>query len=159
MSGEDKPSKTSRKREATALQALGEQLTQQPSANLDRLPLEPALREAIDEYGKLTKRLARRRQLQFIGRLMRAADAEAIVTALAALAGGSLERKQRERSAERWQARLMEEGDSALAELVDAHPTIDRQRLRALLRQCARRPEDEDAAKTLRNFLMGLTEG
>ena len=155
---EDKPSKTTRKREAHALQALGEALTRQSSSSLDRLPLDPVLRNAVNSYRRLTKRLAQRRQLQFIGRLMREADAEAIAAGLAALKGGSLERKQLERLVERWHSRLVGESDAALGLLLDTHPQVDRQHLRTLVRQCVKDPEDEQASKTLRRFLAALMD-
>lgn len=155
---EDKPSKTTRKREAHALQALGEALTRQSSSSLDRLPLDPVLRNAVNSYRRLTKRLAQRRQLQFIGRLMREADAEAIAAGLAALKGGSLERKQLERLVERWHSRLVEQSDAALGLLLDTHPQVDRQHLRTLVRQCVKDPEDEQASKTLRRFLAALMD-
>ncbi len=156
---EEKPSKTSRKREAHALQALGQELTRQSSSNLDRLPLDTVLRDAVDDYGRLTKRLAQRRQLQFIGRLMREADADAIAAGLAALKGGSLEHKQLDRFVDQWRARLEEQGDAAITDLVHAHPQVDRQQLRALARQCVRAPKDEHATKALRRLLRELMDG
>lgn len=153
---EEKPSKSSRKREAAALQALGEELTRQTTANLERLPLDPALREAVEAYRRLTKRLAQRRQLRFIGRLMRDVDADAITATLAALKGGSLEHKQRDRWVERWQARLIEEGDAALTELVEAFPEINRQALRSLVRHAIKEPEKVQAQRVLRRFLVAV---
>jgi ribosome-associated protein len=153
---EEKPSKSSRKREAVALQALGEELTRQSRANLERLPLDPVLREAVEAYRRLSKRLAQRRQLRFIGRLMRDTDADAITAALAALKGGSLEQKQRDRWVEQWQARLTEEGDAALTELVEAFPEVNRQALRSLVRHFVKEPENERARRALRRFLVGV---
>ena len=153
---EEKPSKSSRKREAVALQALGEELTRQSRANLERLSLDPVLREAVEAYRRLSKRLAQRRQLRFIGRLMRDTDADAITAALAALKGGSLEQKQRDRWVEQWQARLTEEGDAALTELVEAFPEVNRQALRSLVRHFVKEPENERARRALRWFLVGV---
>lgn len=79
------PSKSSRKREAHALQKLGEELVQMRAKDLERLPLPESLRDAIDEARRLTSRGALARQRQFIGKLMRDIDVEPIVTALAAL--------------------------------------------------------------------------
>lgn len=76
---EPRPSKTRRKKEMHALQALGEQLTTLSSARLERLDLPPQLLEAIREYQRLPNRHgARRRQRQYIGRLMRATDHESL---------------------------------------------------------------------------------
>ncbi len=79
------PSKSSRKREAHALQKLGEDLVKMRVADLDRLPLPESLRGAIDEARRLTNRGALSRQRQYIGKLMREVDVEPIEAALAAL--------------------------------------------------------------------------
>jgi len=79
------PSKSARKREAHALQKLGEDLTKMRAADLERLPLPENLREAIDEARRLTQRGALSRQRQYIGKLMREVDVEPIEAALAAL--------------------------------------------------------------------------
>ena len=83
---EPPPSKSSRKREAHALQKLGEELVQMRAADLARLPLPESLRDAIDEARRLTSRGALARQRQFIGKLMRDIDVEPILTALDGLA-------------------------------------------------------------------------
>src|SRR5437870_842786 len=79
------PSKSARKREALALQKLGEELVRMRLADLDRLPLPENLREAIDEARRLTSRGALARQRQFIGKLMRDIDLAPVEAALAAL--------------------------------------------------------------------------
>jgi ribosome-associated protein len=79
------PSKSARKREAHALQKLGEALVKMRQPDLDRLPLPENLREAIDEARRLTHRGALSRQRQYIGKLMREVDVEPIEAALAAL--------------------------------------------------------------------------
>jgi ribosome-associated protein len=85
-SGQDlPPSKSARKREAHALQKLGEELVKMRQADLDRLPLPENLREAIDEARRLTNRGALSRQRQYIGKLMRETDVAPLQAALAAL--------------------------------------------------------------------------
>ena len=79
------PSKSSRKREAHALQKLGEQLVQMRAAELALLPLPETLRDAIDEARRLTSRGALARQRQYIGKLMRDIDIAPVEAALAAL--------------------------------------------------------------------------
>ncbi len=79
------PSKSSRKRDAHALQKLGEELVQLRAADLERLPLPESLRDAIDEARRLTSRGALSRQRQYIGKLMRDIDVEPIRAALDAL--------------------------------------------------------------------------
>jgi ribosome-associated protein len=78
------PSKSQRKRDAHAAQKLGERLVDMRESDLADLPLEESLREAIAAARRITSRGARARQLQYIGKLMRAADMGAIEAALAA---------------------------------------------------------------------------
>ena len=86
----DTRSKTRRKRDAEALQALGERLVELKPSRLARVPLDERLREEILTAQRIQARGARRRQLQLIGRLMRSADAAAIANALARLEAGAL---------------------------------------------------------------------
>jgi ribosome-associated protein len=79
------PSKSARKREAHALQKLGEELVALRAADLARLPLPESLREAIDEARRLTSRGALARQRQYIGKLMRDIDVQPILDAMGAL--------------------------------------------------------------------------
>lgn len=79
------PSKSQRKRDMHALQALGVQLVAESPARLDRLPLPENLRDAIDAAAKMKRSEAQRRQLQLIGRLMRNVDVDPIREALALL--------------------------------------------------------------------------
>ena len=79
------PSKSARKREAHALQKLGEELVRLRAADLARLPLPETLRDAIEEARRLTSRGALSRQHQYIGRLMRDIDVDALEKALALL--------------------------------------------------------------------------
>ena len=92
------PSKSQRKRDMHALQDLGEQLTGLSPARLDRLPLPENLREAIDMAARMKRGEAQRRQLQYLGRLMRSVDAGPIREALASL---EIEDRARARAATR----------------------------------------------------------
>lgn len=78
------PSKSQRKRDAHAAQKLGERLVDMRESDLADLPLDESLRDAIATARRITSRGARARQLQYIGKLMRAADMGAIEAALAA---------------------------------------------------------------------------
>jgi ribosome-associated protein len=83
----ERPSKTQLKRQMHELQRLGEQLASLAPAQLARIDLPEALREQIELARRITAREALRRQLQYVGRLMRQADADAIRTALANVTG------------------------------------------------------------------------
>jgi ribosome-associated protein len=81
------PSKSQRKRDAHAAQKLGERLVAMRESEVAQLPLEESLRDAIAAARRIASRGARARQMQYIGKLMRAADMGAIEAALAAQEG------------------------------------------------------------------------
>ncbi len=80
---DEKPSKTQRKREMHGLQALGESLVALEDDEIDRLPIDERLADAVRAARSIRSHEGRRRQLQFIGRLMRDVDADALRAALA----------------------------------------------------------------------------
>ena len=124
--GAPRPSKSARKRAAHAAQQLGEALLRLGAAELAALELPEPLSEALRAARRISSRGAALRQRQYIGKLMRAVDAEPIRAALAA----QRERAQRAgayaRRVQDWRARLIAQGEPALAELAHAHPHIDR---------------------------------
>jgi ribosome-associated protein len=82
------PSKSSKKRAMTALQVLGTRLVNLTPSQLEQIPIEDArLQDAVLQARKITQRGGLRRQLQYIGKLMRVIDSEPIETALAKLDG------------------------------------------------------------------------
>ena len=83
QSPEEKPSKTRRKRDMHELQALGESLVALDDGEIDRLPIDERLADAVREARTIRSHEGRRRQMQFIGRLMREVDADALRAALA----------------------------------------------------------------------------
>lgn len=128
-------SKSQRKREATALQDLGEALLRFAPADLARAGIPDALCDAIAAMQQMRERGARKRQLQYIGKLMRNIDPEPARAALDRLTSTSTQDKALLHRVERWRERLLEEGDEALAELVEQCAGVDRQHLRNLVRQ------------------------
>ncbi|OGA20916.1 MAG: hypothetical protein A3I02_00715 [Betaproteobacteria bacterium RIFCSPLOWO2_02_FULL_67_26] len=81
----DRPSKTQRKKQVHALQDLGAELVELSAEQLAAIELPESLRDAVEAARRITARGARRRQLQYIGKLMRRVDAGPIRAALAAL--------------------------------------------------------------------------
>lgn len=127
-------SKTRLKREMEALQELGEELVRLSPARLSALELPEVLREAVVAARNITAHGGRRRQLQYIGRLMRDVDAEAIRLALQATDRPRGQPEPTPQPALAWRDRLVAGGDSALNELLQEYPGGDRQRLRQLAR-------------------------
>jgi ribosome-associated protein len=136
------PSKSARKREASAAQRLGEELIELRDAELAALELPEPLLNAVREARAIKSRGAGARQRQYIGRLMRSVDPTAIRAALTARAAQATLDARRFQRVEQWRARLLEEGAPALAELAGLHPQIDRaewqRRLAAVAEERAR---------------------
>jgi len=157
---EERPSKSARKREMHALQALGEQLCALSPRELESIPLsDAALAEAVAEARRISSHSARRRHLQLIGKLMRQVDAEPIREALAALEHGRQASAQHFQALEAWRDRLLHEGDAALPAVLERWPQADRQHLRQLLRHYAReqsRGQPPAAARSLFRYLRSL---
>jgi ribosome-associated protein len=126
-------SKTQRKAAMQALQDIGKELVGLPANKLERLPLPDELRQAVIDCRRFTKHEAIRRQLQYIGRLMRGIDPEAISKQLAAWKGESDEEKALLHRIERWRDRLIE-NDEALTLFLNEHPQTDATQLRQLIR-------------------------
>ena len=126
-------SKTKRKQEMHELQALGAALVSLPESQIRELLLDSALRQAVLEAKRIRSHEARRRQIQYIGRLMRDVDPAPIREYLAALEGHSASANAQHRRLEGWRERLLAD-DAALTEFAVAFPRADLQELRALLR-------------------------
>lgn len=118
---DDRPSKTRRKRDMRDLQALGESLVPLADERLERLPIGEALLDAIRLARGIHSREGRRRQLQYIGRLMRDVDADALRAALDEEMREQRADVARMHAAERWRARIVAD-DGALHEWVERHP-------------------------------------
>ncbi|HEV3239036.1 MAG TPA: ribosome biogenesis factor YjgA [Casimicrobiaceae bacterium] len=125
-------SKTRRKEEMTALQVLGEELLRIGPARRAELDLPEQLGEALDAAQRITQREARRRQLQFIGRLMRTVDAAPIRARLAQWADAPNAEKARLHALERWRTRLLSDA-GALEALCAEQPGADRNELAELV--------------------------
>lgn len=131
----DEPiSKSERKRRAHRLQALGRQLTELKPDDLAALELPDELRNAVLDYQRFPSHEARRRQLQFIGRLMRDLDPEPLQQALDTLHGQSAQARYEFQQVERWRERLLDD-PSALTEFLDEYPQTEVQQLRHRIQQ------------------------
>lgn len=144
----DRPSKSQRKRDMLALQEMGEALVVLSPERLDRIDMPEALRGALREAQRLTRHEARRRQMQYIGRLMRDADPQPIRAALDAINGASAIETARQHRLERLRERLLED-EAVLTEIGSAHPGADITRLKQLRRGAL---HEREAGKTPKNY-------
>jgi len=154
---DETPSKTRRKKEMHELQALGAALVELTETHLARMRLPEDLRRAVQEARQIGSHEARRRQLQYVGRLMREVDAEPIRAQLAAVHGGSAAERARHRRLEHWRARLLED-DTALTDFAREHPARDLQQLRALIRNARREQAEGRPPRAYRDLFRALRE-
>jgi ribosome-associated protein len=150
-------SKTKRKQEMIALQALGAALVELSETQLAGLKLESSLREAVLEAKRITSHEARRRQVQYIGRLMRELDPEPIRAQLTAIEGHSAQDTARHRRLESWRDRLLAD-DEALTEFASAHPGADLQKLRTLIRSVRKDRDENKAPRAYRELFRCIKE-
>ena len=150
LKGTDDATRTDLKRESTELQKLGEDLLTLRAELMTRLALPEKLTEAVAEAKRISNFEGKRRQMQFIGKLMRKLDAaqlDGIRTALIEQHTPSALETQTLHQAEIWRDRLLNEED-ALGQWITLSPSTDSQQLRALVRQARKdaKPEKPGAA-------------
>lgn len=132
------PSRTQQRREALAVLALASQLIELQPSRLAKLELPEDVRREVDITRRMTAHIARKRQLAFLAKVMRRYGEEEFASVRAEL-GENRERQRQENAAmhrlEATRERLISDDENALSELINEHPQIDRQHLRALIRQ------------------------
>ena len=131
---DDRKSRTQKKNEARALQKLGEQLVALPSEQLKRIDILDDLRNAVIVAKKTKSHGARRRQLQYIGALMRDIDSEPIQNALENIRLGDHQKILAFKKIEKWRDELKEGNRVLIEEILDNCPDAERQRLTQLAR-------------------------
>ena len=154
---DDLPSKTQRKKEMHDLQALGTELVDLNDQQLASIELPVRLLDAVKEARRMTKFEARRRQMQYIGKIMRDIDPEPIRSRLAAWKAVSIESTARLHAIERWRARLLED-EGAMTELLREHPRADAARLRMLVRNTQREREQGKPPRSFRALFRLLSD-
>ena len=137
LKGTNEASRTDLKRESTGLQKLGEALMTLRADLMERLPLTEQLTDALAEARRITNFEGKRRQMQYVGKLMRKLDEPTLAAVRAALDEqhrGSAETTLALHQAEQWRDRLIAD-DDAIGEWLTQFPGTDSQQLRALARQ------------------------
>lgn len=150
------PSKSSRKREMQALQDLGEQLVALSPERLKKVPLPESLYEAI-RAAQGFKMEARRRQLQYIGKLMRKIDPEPIQAQLDIFAGNSAVEVAKMHRLERLREQLLED-EQVIGTIAETWPEADLQYLRTLRRNALKEREAARPPKSFREIFRVLRE-
>jgi ribosome-associated protein len=145
------PSKTELKKESAELQKLGEALLTLRADLMERLTLPEGLLTALDQLKRITNFEGRRRQMQYVGKLMRGLEPDtlqAIRDVLEEQRGGSAQQTLALHAAEKWRDDLIA-SDDALQAWLQAHPGTDVQQLRALIRQARKdgAPTQDEVSK------------
>lgn len=151
------PSKSQRKRESTALQDLGAELVALSKERLARINMPERLRDALFEAQRITKHEAKRRQMQYIGKIMRDVDAAPLRAAMDEINGVSKAATIRQHQLERLRTRLMED-EAVFSEVARDFPGADMQHLRQLRRNALKEAQQGKAPRAYRELFRELRE-
>ena len=152
-----RPSRTKRKEAVEALQALGVRLVELPTDRLAKVTMPDSLRDAVREAQRISDFEGRRRQLQYIGRLMRDVDPEPLQAAIDAFDGVSAVENARLHRLERLRAEIMDD-ERVLERVLADHPGADIQYLRQLRRNALKERELSKPPKAFRTLFQLLKE-
>ena len=151
MSAVPPVSKTQRKKEMHELQALGTELVELAESQINELQIPDRLRDAVLAAKRIKSHEARRRQMQYIGRVMRDVDAAPIRAQLDVLVGHSAQEAARHRRLEALREKLLA-NDDALTAYVAEHPGADLQALRTLIRNTRREQKEGKPPRAFREL-------
>lgn len=149
-------SKSQRKRDAEAAQQLGKNILGLSQDAQDSIELPESLSHALNEARRIKKNSALKRQLQYIGKLMRTIDLEPIREQYLQLTNHYNTDIKELHRLETWRDRLLSEGDKALEDLLNEAPNADRQHLRQLIRQSAKETKLKKPPKSAREIFKYL---
>jgi ribosome-associated protein len=150
-------SKTRKKREMHELQTLGVALTRLPDSQLETIKIPEKLREALLEAKRIKSHEGKRRQMQYIGRLMRDVDPAPIRSRLAEVEGHSAQATARHRRLETWRERLLAD-DAALTEFAAAYPVAALQALRTSIRNARKEQKEGKPPRAYREIFRILKD-
>jgi ribosome-associated protein len=150
-------SKTQRKQEMHELQALGEELVALPKEKLRQIDLPENLRDAIMDAQRITAHGGRKRQLQYIGKLMRSVDAEPIQQKMRQWQGHHAAETARMHQLENWRDRLINDTE-ALSEFLTLYQSADVQHLRTLIRNAQKEALNNKPPKSSRELFKALRD-
>jgi ribosome-associated protein len=156
MEERDFISKTRRKKEMAALQDVGAELVGLPAETLARIRMPERLREAVEDARRITAHEGRRRQVQYIGRLMRELDSAPIVEQLAAIKAPSKRQTALFHVAERWRDQLVASPEN-LERFTAEFPEADAQRIRELADEAREEKRASRSPKRYRELFHALS--
>lgn len=156
-SAEEEPiSKSQRKRDAEAAQQLGKNILGLSQDAQNSMNLPDSLEKALNDARKIKQNSALKRQLQYIGKVMRSVDLEPIQEHYIKLTNHYDKDIKALHHIENWRDKLLADGDKALEELLSEAPNADRQHLRQLIRQSAKETKMKKPPKSAREIFKYL---
>lgn len=147
-----RPSKSALKRESHDLQMLGKQLLEMPDSRLESIDMPERLRDALDGYKRTRSFEGKRRQMQFIGKVMRGVDAAPLREAVAEFQLGHARNALALHQAECWRAELLSDDKEVLTRWAEAFPLSDLQQLRNLIRAARKDAAEVPEKRSGRSF-------
>jgi ribosome-associated protein len=156
----DRPSKSQRKREMTALQDLGAELIAEPRERVKRVPMPEDVRDAILECQQIKDHEGRRRQLQYVGKKMRSLTEDEVALIRKTIDGWKAPSRAETaamHAMERRRERLLAD-DAALTELREKHPELDVQHMRTLIRNARREQAENKPPRAYREIFQILKQ-
>ncbi len=153
----DRPSKSQLKRDMEALQDMGGELIAISPQRLDKLALPDNLRIALRDARRITQNGAKRRQLQYIGKLMRNVDVAPIKAMLDEIKGKSDAANARMHQLERWRTQLLE-NEEIVGDIARQYPAADIQQLRQLRRNALKEQAQGKPPRAFREIFRVLRE-
>lgn len=147
---DDGKSRTRKKNEDKALQALGERLTGLPIEQLEKMDLPEDVLTAVRDARKIRSHGARRRQIRRVGALLRNIDLEGVRAALENIRLGDYRKAQAFKKIESWRDRLAAGNSLPVEEIIRTCPDADRQRLMQLVRNAWREADAGSGVKASR---------
>jgi ribosome-associated protein len=151
-------SRTQMKKEAAVLKQMGAKLTALSQDQLRHMDLPTELMTAIEAFWEMKSHGARRRQLQYIGSVMREVDATVIEQGLLEIAQGASLQARAFHRLESWRDRLVDGDDDLMQTILTEHPHADRQRLGQLVRSARKEKGKNAPPKSARNLFRHLKE-
>jgi len=153
------PSRSQKRRNALAVLDLAETLMELPEGKLSKVPMPDDLRDLVRDSRRITAQIARKRQMQFLAKAMRK-EGEDVLDAIRSALEPDREEARRDTARlhrlESLRERLLEDGDEALAEVLETHPNADRQKLRQLIRNARLEREKNKPPKAYRELFQLL---
>jgi ribosome-associated protein len=155
----ERDSKSVRKKQMLALQEIGKILVELSAPELAKIPMDARLADAVNVARTIKSHEGKRRQLQFIGRIMRDTDVQPLVEALDKVQTKDQLSKAKFHQVERWRDKLIADGDAALQGFLEKYPSAEGQRVRQLIRnaqQDVKLDKNSGASTALFRYLLSL---